>query len=212
MWHQGPASVLGTLILIYVHLRTLFSIAISNGSRAVFFIFNQIACTLIIFFLKNLYCLFLKIWSDLHTSVFGLVGLALWLPVKFKKRQIRTTLMMLIVEFLHSALTLQNLYLVNCCHSFLHRGALPCAHWASVDGEIGSPVRGSSTTPSCSFCVGRWLPLWITLQCCTAREGSTKRPSRCVKEPWRSEKRCGPRNGAPCVEMRCFVPLKHFRF
>lgn len=47
-----------------------------------FLILNQIACTSVNFFIKILYCLFIKIWSDLHIDLFWL---ALWLSVKLKK-------------------------------------------------------------------------------------------------------------------------------
>lgn len=48
-----------------------------------FLILNQIACTSVNFFIKILYCLFIKIWSDLHIDLFWL---ALWLSVKLKNQ------------------------------------------------------------------------------------------------------------------------------
>lgn len=65
-------------------------------------------------------------------------------------------------------------------------GSLAC-------GRIHVPVRTTSVslTILCgSLCVGRWQRPWTTSQCFTAREGSTEKQSRCVRELWRSERRC----------------------
>lgn len=49
----------------------------------VFLILDQIACPSVNFFLKILYCLFIKIWSHLHIDLFWLV---LWLPSEIQKK------------------------------------------------------------------------------------------------------------------------------
>lgn len=176
-----------------------------------FLILDQIACPSINFFLKILYCLFIKIWSHLHIDLFWLV---LWLPSEIQKKKSRSCWCWFVNDLW--------------CYFMAHCGQWCCSltsewsHGPSSAGEHFRHALGIARACVCVWrltspllwrlpfflvpCVGRWQQLWTTSRCFTAKEGSTKKPSRCVRELWRSERRCA--QDGPCSRNTALYAFK----